>query len=199
MFDYDTPVDESASDAVVADIRNAIVPAEEPAEVRTWRILEHELREERDRELRRQSQARYEFEQARERERQQQAAHAEARRAWREKVAQQDREREAQLDRQRIAALVQHRQAEQVQRVQAARAKAVNDYWREVDQLVLGLDRLCTPAQPDYTAQRVAMLEDELRAQADQAAADAERQRSARYQQSVREAVAKREAGGGWR
>jgi hypothetical protein len=196
MFDYDAPVTDDAAAAVAADIGNSLIPERESDEDRERRLAAFELREMLDRERRAEARERAEFECAREQERQQQAARAEASRALREKMDQQQRERDARLDRQRIAAITAQHQADQARRVQAAREQAVANYWGEVHQLLIGLDRLCTPVQPDYTAQRIAALEGELEAEAAARSADAERARSAKFYSDQRAAVAKREAGG---
>jgi hypothetical protein len=198
MFDYDqvdTVSDDTAS-AVAADIQQSGIPAAESNEDRELRIAVFELNEAIDRERRAEARERYEFDRQRELERQRQAAQVEARARLREKLDRQQRDHDARRDRERVAALELHHRAEQAQRAQAAREQAVNQYWREFDELLVGLDRLCTPVPPDYTAQRIAALEHELACQADAQAADAERSRSAKYQADQRAAVARRESGG---
>jgi hypothetical protein len=198
VFDYDAPPPEADAEAIAADIGRDYVPDKEPDEDRDLRIVEHELRESRDRERRAEAQARYEFDHRRQELRRQQAARAEALRARKEKMALQQRERDAQLDRDRVAAVAAQQLADMERRSREAQAKRVTDHWREIDQLMAGLDRLCSPPPPDFTAQRVAALEYELQCQADQAAAADERSRAARYRDQQAAAVARREQSGGW-
>jgi hypothetical protein len=197
-FDYDAPVPDDAADAVAAAIGKVGIPDKESDEDREQRIALFELNESIDRERRAEAQARYEFQQQLVRERQQQEARAAAAHTMKERLAQQERDRAARLDRERIAAITAQQQADQARRQQEAREQAASQYWRELDALAAGLDRLCTPAPRDLSAERIAALEYELECQANQQAADTERARSARYRQDQLAAIAKREAGG-WR
>jgi hypothetical protein len=198
MFDYDQvdTVSDDTANAIAADIGKSVVPDKEPDDDRDLRLALFELDEQRRREQRDQAKARYEFDLQREQERQQQAARAVATQALKEKWVQQQRDRDALRDRERIAALTEHHRREQARHAQDARQRAVNDYWQDVTNILADLDRLCNPPPPDWTAARISQLEDEIAWQADQAAADAERHRSAKYQADQRAAVVKREAGG---
>jgi hypothetical protein len=189
--------------AVVADICAVWHPQDEPAAEREQRLAEWQARDANARERRRVQQAKYEAELVAELDAEQaeqvrieQARIEAVKRDLRERSSRQQRERQEHADRERIAAIENQMAAARARAEQAKREQQLRAHWQEFDELCAGLTRLVSPPPRDPTAERIAALEDELTAQAEIGAAEAERRRSQQYAARQAANIARRESRG---
>lgn len=186
-------IDDESVAVVAAEIAAAGMPRVESAEERERRLADRQLRDvlnalrEFDEQQQREAARRAE-QQRQERERQ-----AEVARAMREAAAQRQRERDARLALDRLALVESQLAAARARAEQERQERARQEHWAFMDARIAEMNRLIAPPPRDHAAERIAMLEDELAAQAQANANEAERQRRQHYQQRQRAVVERRE------